>query len=119
MPLFNIGDNTLSKIISVTHRTIIPLIKLKLNNYTSEQLTEFAQVLEKELVKLSQDIEEEPIKGKDDRKAQRRKLKKILRKVKQKLSNFKHSPQTLNNGKSYFLFVSFTNDYSLYKNYHI
>ena len=40
-------------------------------------------------------------------------------KVKQKLSNFKHSPQTLNNGKSYFLFVSFTNDYSLYKNYHI
>ena len=33
MPLFNIGDNTLSKIISVTHRTIIPLIKLKLNNY--------------------------------------------------------------------------------------
>ena len=33
MPLLNIGDNTLSKIISVTHRTIIPLIKLKLNNY--------------------------------------------------------------------------------------
>ena len=49
---------------------------------TSEQLTEFAQVLEKELAKLSQDLEEEPVKGKDDRKAQRRKLKKILRKVK-------------------------------------
>ena len=42
MPLFNIGDNTLSKIISVTHRTIIPLIKLKLNNYKS---TEIANVL--------------------------------------------------------------------------
>ena len=53
---------------------------------TSEQLTEFAQVLEKELAKLSQDIEGEPVKGKDDRKAQRRKLKKVLRKVKDDFS---------------------------------
>ena len=53
---------------------------------TSEQLTEFAQVLEKELAKLSQDIEGEPVKGKDDRKAQCRKLKKVLRKVKDDFS---------------------------------
>ena len=44
---------------------------------TSEQLTEFAQVLEEELEKLNQDIEETPVKGKDERKTQRRKLKKV------------------------------------------
>ena len=53
---------------------------------TSEQLTEFAQVLEEELAKLSQDIEETPVKGKDERKTQRRKLKKVLRKVKDDFS---------------------------------
>lgn len=35
---------------------------------SSEQLTEFAQVLEEELAKLSQDIEETHVKGKDERK---------------------------------------------------
>ncbi|MFC5631552.1 transposase, partial [Streptococcus caledonicus] len=53
---------------------------------TSEQLTEFTQVLEEELAKLSQAIEGEPVKGKDDRKTQRRKLKKVLRKVKDDFS---------------------------------
>ena len=53
---------------------------------TSEQLTEFAQVLEEELAKLSQDIEEAPVKGRDERKTQRRKLKKVLRKVKDDFS---------------------------------
>ena len=40
---------------------------------TSEQLIAFAKVLEEELEKLSQDIEETPVKGKDERKTQRRK----------------------------------------------
>ena len=53
---------------------------------TSEQLTEFTQVLEEELAKLSQDIEETPVKGRDERKTQRRKLKKVLRKVKDDFS---------------------------------
>ena len=53
---------------------------------SSEQLIEFAQVLEEELAKLSQDIEETPVKGKDERKTQRRKLKKVLRKVKNDFS---------------------------------
>ena len=46
----------------------------------------FAQVLEEELEKLNQDIEETPVKGKDERKTQRRKLKKVLRKVKDDFS---------------------------------
>lgn len=53
---------------------------------SSEQLLEFAQVLEEELEKLSQDMEETPIKGKDERKPQHRKLKKVLRKVKEDFS---------------------------------
>ena len=53
---------------------------------SSEQLIEFAQVLEEELEKLNQDIEEAPIKGKDERKTQRQKLKKVLRKVKEDFS---------------------------------
>ena len=53
---------------------------------SSEQLLEFAQVLEEELEKLNQDIEETPVKGKDERKTQRRKLKKVLRKVKEDFS---------------------------------
>uniref|UniRef100_UPI00099C3BC5 transposase n=1 Tax=Streptococcus pneumoniae TaxID=1313 RepID=UPI00099C3BC5 len=52
----------------------------------SEQLLAFAQVLEEELEKLSQDIEETAVKGKDERKTQRRKLKKVLRKVKEDFS---------------------------------
>lgn len=53
---------------------------------SSEQLLEFAQVLEEELEKLNQDIEETPVKGKDERKTQRRKFKKVLRKVKEDFS---------------------------------
>jgi len=53
---------------------------------SSEQLIEFAQILEEELEKLNQDIEETPVKGKDERKTQRRKLKKVLRKVKDDFS---------------------------------
>ena len=53
---------------------------------SSEQLIEFAQILEEELEKLNQDIEEAPVKGKDERKTQRRKLKKVLRKVKDDFS---------------------------------
>ena len=53
---------------------------------SSEQLIEFAQVLEEELAKLNQDIEETSVKGKDERKTQRRKLKKVLRKVKDDFS---------------------------------
>ncbi len=53
---------------------------------TSEQLIAFAQVLEEELEKLNQDIEETPLKGEDERKTQRRKLKKVLRKVKDDFS---------------------------------
>ena len=52
---------------------------------SSEQLLEF-QVLEEELAKLNQDIEETPVKGKDERKTQRWKLKKVLRKVKDDFS---------------------------------
>ena len=53
---------------------------------SSEQLLAFAQVLEEELEKLNQDIKETPVKGKDERKTQRRKLKKVLRKVKEDFS---------------------------------
>ena len=49
-------------------------------------MLEFAQVLEEELEKLNQDIEETPVKGKDERKTQRRKPKKVLRKVKDDFS---------------------------------
>ena len=53
---------------------------------SSEQLTEFAQLLEEELAELSHDIEETPVKGEDERKTKRRKLKKVLRKVKDDFS---------------------------------
>ena len=53
---------------------------------SSEQLLAFSQVLEEELAKLNQDIEETPVKGKDERKTQRRRLKKVLRKVKEDFS---------------------------------
>lgn len=53
---------------------------------SSEQLTIFAQLIEEELVELNHVIEETPVKGKDERKAKRRKLKKVLRKVKDDFS---------------------------------
>ena len=53
---------------------------------SSEQLIEFFQVLEEELEKLIQDIKKTPVKGKDEHKAQCRKLKKVLHKVKEDFS---------------------------------
>ena len=53
---------------------------------TSEQLTEFSQILEEELKSVNQAIEENPVKGKDERKTKRRKLKKVLRKVRDDFS---------------------------------
>lgn len=53
---------------------------------TSEQLTEFSQILEEELKSVNQVIEENPVKGKDERKTKRRKLKKVLRKVRDDFS---------------------------------
>lgn len=50
---------------------------------SSDQLAHFATILEEELAELTQDIEEEPVKGKDVRKTKRRKLKKVLRHVKE------------------------------------
>ncbi|MGT2714823.1 hypothetical protein [Streptococcus pluranimalium] len=50
---------------------------------TAEQLTVFAQIIEEELAELNQTIEEQPVKGKDKRKTKRRKLKKVLRKVRE------------------------------------
>ncbi len=44
---------------------------------SSEQLTEFVQVFEEELVQLSQDIEEKPIKGKDQRKSELHSKRKV------------------------------------------
>ena len=72
---------------------------------SSEQLLEFAQVLEEELEKLSQDIEETPVKGKDERKTQRRKLKKVLRKVKDDFSvraeKYENYQETFNGRNSF------------------
>ena len=53
---------------------------------SSEQLVELAQLLEEELAELNRDIEDTPVKGTDDRKTKRRKLKKVLRKVKDDFS---------------------------------
>ncbi|BDD38892.1 hypothetical protein GUT183_11300 [Streptococcus ruminantium] len=53
---------------------------------SSEQLAQFAQLLEEELAELNQTIEETPVKGKDVRKTKRRKLKKVLRKVREDFS---------------------------------
>lgn len=49
-------------------------------------MTEFAQLLEEELAELSHDIKETPVKGEDERKTKRRKLKKVLRKVRDDFS---------------------------------
>ncbi len=53
---------------------------------TAEQLTVFAQIIEEEVAELNQTIEEEPVKGQDTRNVKRRKLKKVLRKVKDDFS---------------------------------
>lgn len=53
---------------------------------TSEQLAEFVHVLQEELATLDQEIQDVPVKGKDNRKVKRRKLKKVLRKVKDDFS---------------------------------
>ena len=53
---------------------------------SSEQLVELAQLLEEELAELNRDIEDTPVKGTNDRKIKRRKLKKVLRKVKDDFS---------------------------------
>ena len=59
---------------------------MKNSPFPQNKLTRFAHLLEEELEKLNQDIEEVPVKGKDERKTQRRKLKKVLRKVKDDFS---------------------------------
>ena len=59
---------------------------MKNSPFPQNKLTRFAHLLEEELEKLNQDIEEAPVKGKDERKTQRRKLKKVLRKVKDDFS---------------------------------
>lgn len=73
------------------HEEITPLIHQAIEldeeeRISSEQLTDFAHLLEEELTALNQDMEEAPIKGKDERKAKRRKLRKVLRKVKDDFS---------------------------------
>lgn len=72
------------------HDDINPLIQeaiiLDEETVTSEQLAEFSQLLEEELKTVDQDIEENPIKGKDVRKTKRRKLKKVLKKVRDDFS---------------------------------
>nr|WP_256254483.1 IS1182 family transposase [Streptococcus sanguinis] len=72
---------------------------------SSEQLIEFAQVLEEELEKLNQDIEETPVKGKDERKTQRRKIKKVLHKVKDDFSvraeKYENYQETFNGRNSF------------------
>ena len=53
---------------------------------SSEKLTDFAHLLEEEWARLDQTIEEAPVKGKDERKTKRRKLKKVLRKLRDDFS---------------------------------
>lgn len=53
---------------------------------SSEQLAQLSQLLEEELEELDQAIEETHVKGKDGRKTKRRKLKKVLRKVRDDFS---------------------------------
>lgn len=75
-----------TKLKSYFQEEITPLIQKAIildeeEPVTSQQLSEFAQLLEDELQAVNQTIEENPIKGKDERKTKRRKLKKVLRKV--------------------------------------
>lgn len=51
------------------------------NPITTEQLSEFSQLLEEELKEVNKEIEEQPIQGKDERKVKRRRLKKVLKKI--------------------------------------
>ena len=48
---------------------------------STEQLSEFKELIQEELEHVNQEIEENPVQGKDERKAKRRKLKKALKKV--------------------------------------
>uniref|UniRef100_UPI000B33F30D transposase n=1 Tax=Streptococcus pneumoniae TaxID=1313 RepID=UPI000B33F30D len=59
----------------------------------SEQLLAFAQVLEEELEKLSQDIEETAVKGMDERKTQRRKVKEDFSVPAEKYENYQETFQ--------------------------
>ena len=69
-------------------------------------MLEFAQVFEEELEKLNQDIEETPVKGKDVRKTQRRKLKKVLSKIKDDFSvraeKYENYQETFEGRNSFF-----------------
>ncbi|CIX71452.1 transposase IS663-like [Streptococcus pneumoniae] len=62
----------------------------------SEQLLAFAQVLEEELDKLSQDIEETAVKGMDERKTQRRKVKEDFSVPAEKYENYQETFQGRN-----------------------
>ncbi|CJX26224.1 transposase IS663-like [Streptococcus pneumoniae] len=62
----------------------------------SEQLLAFAQVLEEELEKLSQDIEETAVKGMDERKTQRRKVKEDFSVPAEKYENYQETFQGRN-----------------------
>lgn len=53
---------------------------------SSEQLDDFVAILEKELEKTNQEIEQQPVKGADERKKKRRKLRKAIRKVRDDFS---------------------------------
>ncbi|MDS2652463.1 transposase, partial [Streptococcus pneumoniae] len=62
----------------------------------SGQLLAFAQVLEEELDKLSQDIEETAVKGMDERKTQRRKVKEDFSVPAEKYENYQETFQGRN-----------------------
>lgn len=72
---------------------------------SSEQLTAFAQLIEEELAELNQAIEEEPVKAQDTRQVKRRKLKKVLRKVKDDFSvraeKYAHYQEIFNSRNSF------------------
>jgi transposase len=53
---------------------------------SSEQLADFITILESELEEVNQAIESQPVNGKDKRKTERRKLKKVLRKIRDDFS---------------------------------
>ncbi|WP_231089382.1 transposase, partial [Streptococcus cristatus] len=51
-----------------------------------EQLSVFTELLQEELNQVHQAIEENPVKGKDERKTKRRRLKKVLKKIQEDFS---------------------------------
>ncbi|WP_224781893.1 transposase, partial [Streptococcus pneumoniae] len=63
---------------------------------SSEQLLAFAQVLEEELENLNQNIEETPVKGMDERKTQRRKVKEDFSVPAEKYENYQETFQGRN-----------------------